>query len=233
MCGCVDLSADKYPGWSAYAYTLNNPLKFIDPDGQSPEDIIINNKDGEEMARIIMDTGDHDIIVKTDIDYSPDERHTLDLQKTIDQSEDHVDAVGINLEVSATVGGGMEGGISMVYFLGGEDEGTAHWYSYKGGNVGYGGGISGDFFVSNFDADADKSFFNAEGFAGSYNSYSGTALGYGSSKNWSNEKNKHDEIFPGHRHQTTWTSRSVGGDVWSPRKMGKFSAKFSGGKSTY
>ncbi len=29
----VDLKAEKYQGWSPYCYTLNNPLKFTDPDG--------------------------------------------------------------------------------------------------------------------------------------------------------------------------------------------------------
>ena len=34
----VDPLSDKYPGWSPYNYCLNNPLKYIDPDGRTPEE---------------------------------------------------------------------------------------------------------------------------------------------------------------------------------------------------
>jgi RHS repeat-associated protein len=51
--GQVDPLAEEYKPWSPFVYTMNNPIRYVDPDGRSVDDYIFVDFSGNELGRII------------------------------------------------------------------------------------------------------------------------------------------------------------------------------------
>ncbi|MET3538045.1 RHS repeat domain-containing protein [Chryseobacterium limigenitum] len=177
---------------------------IISPDDMyGEEDIIIRNRKGHIMYRILSKKIYKDVTLDTDTEIS--NPMTINLS-TYEKMGAH--AVGFSLDYSATMGGGMNGGLAFVYFMGGGNAGSGYVYGYKGGNTGLEGSIGISKFYSKYE-DTDKKNFNALGYAGKS---SGHAFGvgvWGYSKSWGNRTND-GELWPNQKSKTTWVTVSNG-----------------------
>ncbi|WP_299363368.1 RHS repeat-associated core domain-containing protein [Winogradskyella sp.] len=206
----IEPLAEDYYEWSPYNYIYNSPLKFIDPTGMGPTDIIVENNRGEELGRIVLPG--EDVVITLDTDTSVPEPIVVDPGIESDGESEGPGAVGLSFEYSVTLGGGFTAGTDIVYFLSGEDKGNAYVFGKLGATIGLDAEIGAAGTVSYFNEDANTDLKNAKGMEGNSAGYAAGFVVSGEYE-WSNEDNAKGERYPGHKSTTTWETYSVGGGL--------------------
>ena len=116
----VDVLASSYTGWSPFNYTLNNPIRFVDPDGNAVDDPIYNLK-GDKIG----DDGKTD--GKIHIVY--DKKQAKSIKTQTDGGAKTVTLAGVN---KVTINGGKQTVQGVIASVTAEEKDTSTGAGDKG-----------------------------------------------------------------------------------------------------
>src|SRR5690606_20575947 len=166
----VDPASDLYPAFSPYAYTLQNPVRYIDPTGmvvESPDDIRFRDKDGNLLATYHIDPDIIDVDVY--LPFSSKVAPNVNLNKYtkgIDEKLNDIDVLGIggNWDFTAAMGGGYSA--EAIFFLEGKDTGCWELYETNRQNVGVNGSYGAYLIAANYTGDKGDANMTSQDFTG-------------------------------------------------------------------
>src|SRR5699024_8058264 len=171
-----DPALERYPSISPYAYTLNNPVRYVDPTGmfvESRDDIILKGKNGNTITIPTADDNHRYI----DLPFNLSESQTFDLGLgNINTNNLAVGySIGLSAGASATVGSTGSANITVVNFPT-SSEYNDYNYVFESYEYTYGGGtqlqvsanIEANFFVAYSNINGDRTPASFEGKASTY-----------------------------------------------------------------